>query len=176
MVDRLEKVEVAGRKSKSLEESKGGGYLSPEGRQSVNGNLPMGLSYSEIHSEGFHASLRNVPGLGENFSDGSSGNAITFSREAFTREFQILTKVDSPRNKNVRSYINALRNLEEKGVLKSVGKSTIMISLLMCLGSDKKGTQHYLIFGFAYSKLTEQEDKDQIKVDVSTVFLYISDT
>lgn len=107
-----------------MEESKGGGYLSPE-RHSGEGNLPLGLTYSEIHSEGFHASFRNIPG-GEHSSDGSSGNAITFTREAFTREFQILTKVNSPRNKNVRSYIDALRNLEEKGVLKSVGKSTFL--------------------------------------------------
>lgn len=65
----------------------------------------------------------------------------------------------------MRSYVTALRALEERGIVKSVG-------------SDKKGVQHFLIFGFAYPRGDDIDpaEKEAIIKDMKTVFLYIIDT
>ena len=65
----------------------------------------------------------------------------------------------------VRNYVSALKALEERGVIKSVG-------------SDKKGVQHFLIFGFAYPRGDDAEaaEKETIIKSMKTVFLYIVET
>jgi hypothetical protein len=65
----------------------------------------------------------------------------------------------------VRKYVSALKALEERGILKSVG-------------SDKKGVQHFLIFAFAYPKGDDvlQSEKDAIIEEMKAVFLYICET
>lgn len=108
MVERLDKVEIAGRKSKSLlEETK-----IPQD------DMLMHSPVGESVSEGFHPSIRNDA----ESSDSSSGYAIGLSREAFRREFSQLTTLDVTKNETVCSYLSAIRRMEEAGILRSVGK------------------------------------------------------
>jgi hypothetical protein len=59
-------------------------------------------------------------------SASSSNNPISYGKGDFEREFTSLTKVNKDKDDQVRKYVSALKALEERGILKSVG-------------SDKKG-------------------------------------
>jgi hypothetical protein len=75
-----------------------------------------------------------------------------------------MTRLDRDRDEQVKAYVNALKALEERGLIKSVG-------------SDKKGVQHFLIFGTAYPKGDNVEaEKEQVISQMKILFLYTIDT
>jgi len=125
MVERLDNVEVAGRKSKSLEEHK---YLPHNSSQLIQ--------------------------AGDDVSESAQSD--------LARQYRTLTEYDKKRHDGVKFFVEALRRLEERGILKPVG-------------SDKQGTQHYMIFGLRYPKDDDME-KGQIKVDIFDVFNYVGAT
>lgn len=131
-----------GRKSKSFEESK---HLSPKHGAVQEDRIEDFWQPAEVRSEDAAKLLLSKSELvGAALSSGgtsasSSNNPISFGKGDFEREFISLTKVDKDKDEQVRKYVSALKALEERGILKSVG-------------SDKKGVQHFLIFAFAYPK------------------------
>lgn len=158
---------TTGRKSKSFEESK---HLSPKHGAGQEDRIEDFWQPAEVRSEGGQGKLllSNSELIGAAMSSGgtsaSSSNPISYNKGDFEREFTSLTKVDKGKDDQVRKYVTALKALEERGVVKSVG-------------SDKKGVQHFLIFAFAFPKGDDaQADKDAIIEDMKSVFLYICET
>jgi hypothetical protein len=109
MVERLDKVVIAGRKSKSLQEE----------TKIPQSDMLLMDSLGDYASEGFRPSERNAP----DSSDSGSAYAIGFSKDAFAREYSTLTTVDQEKNTQVCQYIAAVKRLDEMGILKSVGKN-----------------------------------------------------
>ncbi len=88
-----------------------------------------------------------------------------------------MTRYDKKRHDGVKAFVEALRRLEEKGIIKHCGKC-IDIALKSVVGSDKQGSQHYLIYGFRYPRSSDDAsgEKGIVKNDIFDVFYYVSGT
>jgi hypothetical protein len=101
MVERLDKVVLADRKSKSLEETK------------------QYLPHDDNHLLLFQTSQSQ---LIEQRSNPDSTQATSYGSSEFAREFSQLTEYDKKRHDGVKAYVEALRRMEDKQIIKPCGK------------------------------------------------------
>ena len=99
------------------------------------------------------------------------------AQNKWTKRFTQLTEYDKKRHDGVKAFVDALRRLEEKGILKHCGKYTQQL-IIIYAGSDKQGAQQYLIYGFRYPRSGDDAtgEKGIIKNDIFDVFNYVSAT